>query len=229
MLFICTEFNRRMHSQRKDLVANMGIISDIKCAVCDRKYSGVRSRCPYCGARRIGRGKYSEDSDNSRGKMLISVLIMAVFTVAAGVLLFTTPVEAESTPSGNDPGIVVPGDDDTHGQDGIHPVPPPTEPPTEPPTTLPPLEVTGITITYDGTPKVEFMARIGEVVPLRIRLEPVGIDAEIIWSSSNTEVFDVVPVDINGSGATVTGIGRGTATLTVAAGGIEQTCTVYVQ
>ena len=69
----------------------MSIIPEVKCARCDRSYSGVRSRCPYCGARRIGGGKYSEEGDNSKGKMIIGVLILAVLVVAAGVLLFTTP------------------------------------------------------------------------------------------------------------------------------------------
>jgi hypothetical protein len=162
--------------------------------------------------------------------MLISVLIMAVFTVAAGVLLFTTPVDADAPSADNGPGLSIPGDDGNDSMDGIHPVPPPpptTQPTTEPPP--PPLEVTSLTITYDGSRRTEFTAKIGEQVPLRVKIEPVGVETpEIIWSSSNPDVFAVVPVEIDGSGVTVTGIGRGTATLTVAAGGIEEKCTVHV-
>ena len=81
----------------------MSIIAEVKCARCDRKYSGVRSRCPYCGARRIGRGKYSEEADDSRGKMLIGILIMAVLVVAAGVLLYECVRRRaeDATPSGD--------------------------------------------------------------------------------------------------------------------------------
>ena len=210
----------------------MAIISEIKCARCDRKYSGVRSRCPYCGARRIGRGKYTEDGDNARGKMLISVLIMAVFTVAAGVLLFTTPAEADDqTPPDEPPGLELPNDDAIDSMEGIHPVPPPPEEEEEPePEPAPPLKVTSFTITYEGNKKTEFMAKIGEVVPLRVKVEPVGVEFdEVYWESSDTSVFEVVSVDVNGSGANVTGIGKGSGVLTVTVGDVEETCTVYVQ
>ena len=110
----------------------MSIVSEIKCARCDRKYSGVRSRCPYCGARRIGRGKYSEDSDNSKGKMLISVLVLGVCVIAAGFLLFTTPVDAGSdvkdTPNTSQT-PVIPDESDNVSLENTN-TPPPSPPPT---------------------------------------------------------------------------------------------------
>ena len=80
----------------------MSVISEIKCNKCDRMYSGVRSKCPYCGTRRISKGKYAEDGDNSTGKILIAILIMTVFVVATGVLLFTTEVDDIPDPSLSD-------------------------------------------------------------------------------------------------------------------------------
>jgi len=204
----------------------MAIVNEIKCARCDRKYSGVRSRCPYCGARRIGRGKYSEDSENSKGKMLISVLILAVFLVAAGILLFSTPPDADAID--NDTSISSDEEEEEDALLSLNPEPTPTPTPTPEPVPIAPLEVVSVTITYDGNPRTEFTAKIGEVVPLRVRVEPPGIEVDIDWSSSDEEVFDVVPVDIGRVGVNVTGKGEGTATLTVVVGNMEATCTVRV-
>lgn len=77
----------------------MAVISDVKCARCDRRYSGFRSRCPYCGARRSKRGKHAEESDNSKAKLMVGVLLLLVLIVATMVLLFTNKV---STSSGSD-------------------------------------------------------------------------------------------------------------------------------
>ena len=204
----------------------MSIINEIKCARCDRKYSGVRSRCPYCGARRIGRGKYSEDSDNAKGKMLISVLIMAVFTVAAGILLFTTPVDADAQTPVDDPGISSP-EDDIIQEPGILPEPSPEIEEPEPEEPVAPPVIESIIITYGGNRREDFAVKIGEMVPLRVKVEPPGIDFRAEWSSSDEEIFQVVAVDIRHEGAEVTGIGVGTAFLTVKVGDLEETIPVY--
>ena len=68
----------------------MGIISDVKCGRCDRRYSGFRARCPYCGARRGKRGKHANDSDNSKGKLIIGLLLILVLVVAVVVLVVTS-------------------------------------------------------------------------------------------------------------------------------------------
>ena len=68
----------------------MGIISDVKCGRCDRRYSGLRARCPYCGARRGKRGKHANDADNSKGKLIIGLLLILVLIVAVVVLVVTS-------------------------------------------------------------------------------------------------------------------------------------------
>jgi len=206
----------------------MAIVNEIKCARCDRKYSGVRSRCPYCGARRIGRGKYSEGSDNAKGKMLISVLIMAVFTVGAGILLFSTPVDADGTPP-----IVSPAPTDDL-EDGITEIPGPSPDPTEPPPTPTPViqqQITSLNVTMAGSDRVlggadnNFTLSRNEKLPIRARIEPLSLnfdDVKVEFSSSNEEVFTVTPVPgVGGAGiygAEVTWVGNArTATLTVTA------------
>lgn len=210
----------------------MAIVNEIKCARCDRKYSGVRSRCPYCGARRIGRGKYSDDSSNAKGKMLISVIIMAVFAIGAAVLLFSS-VETDYPPANNGEASLGSPEDDVDVIQGVHPEPTPTPTPVPTPEIAPPLEIESITITFDGNRRDDITMSIGEVVPLRVRVEPPGAEdgIEIIWSSSNRDVFDVVVVpglSFPGQGVNITAIGRGVATLTVAIGDDYATCIIRV-
>jgi len=195
-------------------------------------YSGVRSRCPYCGARRIGRGKYSEDSDNARGKMLISVLIMAVLTVGAGTLLLTTPVEAEDDPPESGSSLELPGEEDIGSIPGAYEVPPPTDPIILEPPPPPPPEITSLIITYDGKKREDITLRIGENVGLRVQIEPVTLQHELeaVWTTSDPEIFDVINAVGVRNGATVTGIGRSRsgAVLTVTVGDKEATCIIRV-
>jgi len=212
----------------------MSIINEIKCARCDRKYSGVRSRCPYCGARRIGRGKYTEDSDNAKGKMLISILIMAVFTVAAGILLFTTPVDADAQTPVDDPSIASP-EDDIEQLPGLLPEPPPVyeEPEPEEPVIIQP-EISSLVITYSGSPlrDNEFTMSVSDnPIPLNIRIEPPGAESglDITWWSENAEVADVVEAPgMGGLGANVTSIGTGNTRIFVSVGDQETSCLVRV-
>ena len=218
----------------------MSIISDIKCARCDRQYSGVRSRCPYCGARRIGSGKYSEEGDNSKGKMLIGVMLLALLVVAAGILLFTTPkpeIEPETGISIDEPETpFVPPEDDTIGVDGEDTeTDPPEEPPEEPPESPEPSpRVESIEITYAGVPNNDFSESRGTRIPLRVRIEPAGIefDEEVVWTSSDTSVFEVVKDNPEGTSAMVTIHGTGSAmqaVLTVSIDGVEAECIVRVK
>jgi len=166
--------------------------------------------------------------------MLIGVLVMSVLVVAAGFLLFTTPALSEDDPGtvvSSPPPLEVP--DDTHnvslpGGDVLPSLPPTPDP--SPSHELPaPPDVRDVTITYTGRTRTEFTARVNERVPLAVRIEPLGAEGEITWSSSNRSVFEVVPNDLEGRQATVTGVGVGNATLTVSVGGIEATCIVRVR
>jgi uncharacterized protein YjdB len=69
----------------------------------------------------------------------------------------------------------------------------------------------------------------GDRITLSARIEPVGIDEEIIWTSSNTSVFEVVPDNVEGTAATITAMGSGSATVRVSVGGREAECIVRVR
>jgi len=211
----------------------VAIVNEIKCARCDRKYSGVRSRCPYCGARRIGRGKYSEDSENAKGKMLISVIIMAVFTVAAGVLLFTTDVDAV------DPATIESPDLDSI-EDGIISLPPvevPSPSPQPEPSPVAPPAVLSVEIwvaprshrTEDFT-----LDRVGQSIDLTAIVDPVSLQesVDIDWlyvavredEDENDPVFEFAPVP---GGIKVLALRSGGAKLRVTAG--DKTAETWVR
>jgi len=60
----------------------MALVSDVKCGKCDRRYSGLRGRCPYCGARRGKAGKHANHSSNTTGKVIIGLILVAVIIAA---------------------------------------------------------------------------------------------------------------------------------------------------
>jgi len=205
----------------------MAIANEIKCARCDRKYSGVRSRCPYCGARRIGRGKYTEDSDNAKGKMLIGVLILAVFAVGAIVLLLSSdPNQDDLGPQ--EPEIIDPTPPDHY----IPPEPIPT-PTDSPPPTIAPLEVTSIIITYGNNPikDNDFSQPRGVPIELGVRVEPPAIDATVEWEGVTVgdrnwdEIFEFTLVV---GGVRITGLEAGTARILARAGEKETTVIVRI-
>ena len=236
----------------------MSVVSEIKCARCDRKYSGVRSRCPYCGARRIGRGKYSGEDDNTKGKMLLSILIMAVLVVAVGVLVYTSPAREGGTgpavagTNGNGPGLdeggtlIVGGnendnddddDDDDNGTNGGDYVPN-GDVETRPPE----LERVEIRRYREGRTPVALQAgpdgipdatmSVGERLDLVLVAHPAGVDLselEIEWTSNNTAAFGVTPVSGEPGRATLRATGRAArSTMTVTVDGHEFTMIVRV-
>ncbi|NLM83888.1 MAG: hypothetical protein GX189_04175 [Clostridiales bacterium] len=206
----------------------MAIVSDVKCGRCDRRYSGLRARCPYCGARRSKRGKYAEPHDNTRVKIIVGVLLLAVLIVATMVLIFTSLPESEpqmSSPSPSSPAPggetepTLPGSDDVDvieddEDDTVVPSPEPTVP-VEP-------TITKVTITYNGTPKEDITVKVGEKVPLSFKTTPETTGKTATWKSTDENVFMVL------SNGTVTGIGKGKAYLICTVDGVEAKCIVRV-
>jgi hypothetical protein len=208
----------------------MAIVPDVKCKKCDRRFSGIRSRCPYCGARRGSPGKHADGDDSFKGKATIGILILTALIIAVGALLFTSLAEREEDPdpgpsggvTSNDPPPAsgLPGEDDVSSETGT-PISP-TQTPTPSPTPPPPPTVESVQITYQGSPIAdkEFTVRVAEVVPLKARTVPAETDFTPVWESSNENVFMVNP------DGKVTGIGEGDATLTVTVGDVTDECLV---
>jgi len=207
----------------------VAIVNEIKCARCDRKYSGVRSRCPYCGARRIGRGKYSEDSDNAKGKMLISVIILAVFTVAAGVLLFTTDADPANSAAIESPDLSNLEDDIT----SLPPIETPTPTPSPTPAPVAPPEVQSVEIWVPRSHRVEdfTLRRVGDTIDLTAIIEPVSMQdsVDIEWevrkvNEDHDDVFEFAHVP---GGIRILALASGSAKLVVTAG--DKTAETWVR
>jgi len=158
--------------------------------------------------------------------MLISVLIMAVITVGAGILLFSTPVEAEAQDPPEEEPVITTPEDDLSSVQGLLPEPTPIFEEPEPEEPAMTLEVTSIQITYGGNVLTDFTERKGVPIELGVRIEPPGVDVEIEWESTNEEVFEFVNVV---GGVRVVGIENGDAQLIVRAGDKEASTWVRIR
>ena len=202
----------------------MSVIPKITCRRCGREYSGLRSRCPYCGtsrsrsAERIPLRTSSENAGtpaaehaavNMKWQMLFGgILLIAV--VAAVIVLITVSLNAGKNASAS-----------------AEPTPPATvssaAPVTTPtPTPTPTPSVTSITITFLGSKRTEFAAKVGDEVPLSTTIYPAGGDQTVTWSSKDESIATVSDKGV------VTGVGKGTTTITAECGGVKADCTVYI-
>ena len=83
----------------------MALIPQAKCSRCDRKYSGLRTKCPYCGARRYVKSNRAVPNDNSMWKVILGILLLVVLIVAVIVLIATSGnTEPASDNKGSSPG-----------------------------------------------------------------------------------------------------------------------------
>jgi len=173
--------------------------------------------------------------------MLISVLILAVFTVAAGVLLFTTPVDADAQIPDDDPSLSIDDPEgDTTSLPGLLPPPPPTAEPTTEPDPVVRLEISSIAVTHGTSPIGDSFTLTARESGIELRLTIMpdffdkGDDFSVSWESSNTDVIEVVEVpmgrdDMYGGKITKIGAGQATLTVTVKNFGTEHvwSCLVY--
>ena len=196
----------------------MSVIPKITCRRCGREYSGLRSRCPYCGtsrsrsAERIPLRTSSENAGtpaaehaavNMKWQMLFGgILLIAV--VAAVIVLITVSLNAGKNASAS-----------------AEPTPPATVSSAAPVTTPTP-SVTSITITFLGSKRTEFAAKVGDEVPLSTTIYPTGGDQTVTWSSKDESIATVSEKGV------VTGVGKGTTTITAECGGVKADCTVYI-
>lgn len=200
----------------------MSVIPKITCRRCGREYSGLRSRCPYCGtsrsrsAERIPLRTSSENAGtpaaehaavNTKWQMLFGgILLIAV--VAAVIVLITVSLNAGKNASAS-----------------AEPTPPATvssAAPVTTPTPTPTPSVTSITITFLGSKRTEFAAKVGDEVPLSTTIYPTGGDQTVTWSSKDESIATVSDKGV------VTGVGKGTTTITAECGGVKADCTVYI-
>ena len=212
----------------------MGFIPEITCRHCGKKYSGIRKRCPHCGAVRGQTAAPAASGDAQTagarpaarasarpaaignlfhsdtkwqflfGCILIALVIIAVIVLISSSLKKPEPVEPP-------PPVDVTA--------------PPTPSPTPTPTPVPTIPVTSVAIKFLNSPIAEFTQRIGaDPIHLTADVYPVeaAADAKLEWRSSDDAI---VTVDEEGN---VTAVGSGWAEIIAECGGVAAGCKVWV-
>lgn len=207
----------------------MSVIPHVTCRRCGREYSGMRSRCPYCGTRRVKStdrvpmGTASETGGtpaseraavNTKWQMLFGVILLIAVVIAV-IVLITISISGSKNPTPNNT-VATPPVQTTAITE------PPAATPSPSPTPSPTPQVSSITITFLGSERTEFAAKVGEVVALKAKVYPVDTEAEVVWASEDESV---VKVDQEGN---VTAVGRGNTKISASCGGQTATCKVYI-
>ncbi|UOO37166.1 Ig-like domain-containing protein [Oscillospiraceae bacterium CM] len=222
----------------------MAVISDVKCTRCDRRYSGFRSRCPYCGARRNKRGKNADTDDNARAKLVIGVILLVVLLAASMVLIFSslpdstdntasTPSVMPSFNSNEDVTSITPSPSDSASPDTSatpdSSTSPGVSPSTSPSGSTSPssgsnVAISKVEITWLGNVRTDVtMEKVGDTLLFGFKTTPVTTGKTATWESSDDDVIMVQP---NGR---VTATGKGSATLKVTVDGKTATCVIHVR
>lgn len=204
----------------------MALIPKNTCRKCNSQYSGLKNRCPYCGARRTVtstraarptsstvQGSHSRARAEANTKWQIifgGVLLVAV--VVSVIILITVSLKnrAEQAPEATPE---LPSTEITP----FTMTAPPTEPPVETPT------VTSITIKFLDDERKEFAMDPGQEIQLTAQPYPLDVEAEVIWKSTNESILTV---DSTGK---VTGVSSGMASVTATCGAATAECNVWVR
>lgn len=217
----------------------MGLIPQTKCARCDRKYSGLRTRCPFCGARRRKKGTRTVTNDNSTWKMVVGLLLLVVLIAAVIVLIVTSVSEnkdnenVDNDQQEQEDNAIISSNEGVNSEDSNTIIPPiddqenePDEP-DEPEDVTP--AVTSVIITYGGSAlsyndsigMYDLTMKLTDVLTLGVKVTPDDTGLEPVWS-----VDDESKVVVLQSGQ-ITAIGSGNATITVTVGDV--TASAYVR
>lgn len=201
----------------------MSFIPRITCRRCGRQFSGIRSRCPYCGTRRVrqsdrvppptsaetpGTPAAQRAAADTRwqlvfGAILLAAVILAVIVLVSSNLNNTTTVATATLPA-------------------VTLAPPPTSTPTPTPTPTP--TVTKVTITSLNSEISDFtIPAVGNQVQLTAVVFPSDITPVVTWTSSDE---GVATVDDTGL---VTAVGAGNTTITLECYGVTATCIARVR
>lgn len=223
----------------------MGLIPQTKCGRCDRTYSSLRSRCPYCGAHRHKKGKRATDNDNSTWKIIIGILLIVVLIAAVIVIVVTSA--NDKGPSGDST-----GDSHNNSSDGVQGSPggstddstddssnPNTEDSTDDSTNPGtdstddssdlPVQVIATSITvHKGNSRTEatdFMLHVGDTYNVTAVVTPSNATSIPTWTCDNPSALTIIP-DETGMKATLTVTGTGSVNVTVSVDSLDYTFVV---
>ena len=142
----------------------------------------------------------------------VLITIAVAFAVITGIFLFIILRPTDAQRDGADPSLSASGAEDSTGT-GI---------------TAGSQPATMIYVYIDGLMQTDFHTMVGETVLLRARIEPEGIEGNIVWTSSDPLVLEVAQLDQRGLEASITGIAAGVEDLYVRVGDFEVSFTVFI-
>lgn len=207
----------------------MALISDVKCSKCERRYSGLRSRCPYCGYRRTKAGKYAASQSNSKGKLVLGLLLILVVFVAVVVLVVTGDGAGNQAANDAAKAKTNPADEDVTGVSGSSKKDNQAANSSQPANTQETEEgqvtsnkIQEVLIKWGNTVEYDFTIPVGTSLLLNCEVKPEVDNPTVEWVSDNEDVFTVTE---NGE---ITAVGKGTANLTCTVDGTSATCIVRV-
>lgn len=201
----------------------MALFQQVKCGRCDRNYSSIHSKCPYCGARKNRDGKTASGGDNTKWQVIVGLVVLILIIVAVVVLLAMSLKDRDPEPS---PGQI-PATASAKPSSGVTtvtaspsaaPTAPPTETPTPTPIATPEPVVNSIVLSREDFT----LPRVGDTYKIIATISPAGSDAEIIWISEDPNVATVA------EDGTVTAVDYGNTIVSATAGGITKECIVRV-
>ena len=171
----------------------MAFLPRTTCRRCGREYEGFRSRCPYCGTRKVrqsertpsttaglneGTSAYARRDLNTRWQLIFAVILLVAVLLAVIVLVsqgLNQKVKATPTP------VIVPTT--------FTPIPP-TE--TPPPTATPTLEKLVI-MSYAHETNDITIQKVGQGAQLQAQAYPNNIEiaGHVKWTSADEKIVKV--------------------------------------
>ena len=174
----------------------MGLIPKVKCSRCDKSYSGLKNKCPYCGASRGRSGKRVADTGDSSARLMIKMLLLLalVVTVISMLVIDFDDEPTSGTTLGTPPPITNQGGNENENEGGevgpdgtIISTPVPTATPAPTPT---PIEATSLSIRWQFWAEGirDMTIPVGTVIEIWAQLFPTDATGEPIWNTSASTI-----------------------------------------
>ena len=185
----------------------MAIIPEITCRRCGCKYSGLRNRCPKCGAPRINQpnrvppttasatpetAAYDRGAMNIRWQYIFAgVLLLAV--ILAVLVLVISGRSGRSTPSATFPAATVnqQGGSAPAYMSADLPTPSPSPDPTPEATPTPMIESMAISFLNKTVADITLSDPGAVEIDLDINMYPAQDNPQVVWRSSNEKILTV--------------------------------------
>lgn len=196
-----------------------------KCNRCDRRFSNLRLRCPYCGAHRSKKTVRKEQEEMSRSKFIIGGVILLILIAAAVVLVVTSLYNNPQQNLDDNTNLMQPYNED----DGVTSVDnnnnndnpnvgtaAGNENPTE-------QGIKSVNIVRDGEVQTDITMHEGDTYEFSYETNPAGSEEIPVWTSDDSSIAVVLQ---NGQ---VTAVGEGSTFINVTVGGKTGSMVVRVK